>query len=211
MRIVMLGPPGAGKGTQAERLAEKLNVPHISTGDIFRGALAEETELGLKAKEYMDKGDLVPDEIVIGIVEERLEEPDCAQGFILDGFPRTIPQAEGLDAILSPQGLDRVINLEVEDRLLVERLTKRRVCSECGSTYHLLFDPPEVEEVCDECGGQIIQRDDDQEETVKNRLKVYRQQTAPLIDYYSQIDLLLNIDGEQGIEEVFVAILDELD
>jgi len=206
----MMGPPGAGKGTQAENLADKLDLPHISTGDIFRDALKKNTEMGQKAKEFIEEGELVPDNIVVGIVEERLSKNDCEDGFILDGFPRTIKQAEGLDNIIAPGELTAVLNLEVRDEVLVERLTKRRVCAECGATFHLLFDPPEDEKQCDKCNGNLIQREDDQPETVKNRLEVYSRETAPLISYYQKKDLLKSINGEQAINEVFEETLAKL-
>lgn len=173
MNIIMLGPPGAGKGTQAKMLVEKFGIPQISTGDMLRAAVAEGTELGKKAKEYMDKGQLVPDEVVIGIVEERLKKSDCEKGFILDGFPRTVPQAEALDKILEKMGkkIDYVINIVVPDVEILKRLTGRRTCKQCGAMYHVIYNPPKQEGVCDKCGGELYQRDDDKEETIKNRLK----------------------------------------
>lgn len=188
MRIVLLGPPGAGKGTQAVRLVEKYNIPHISTGDIFRKNLKEKTKLGLKAKEYMDKGLLVPDELVVDIVKSRLMEDDCKEGFLLDGFPRTVEQADALEAELNKLGwkLDGVINIEVKDEVLIDRLTGRLVCRKCGATYHSKFNKPKQEDVCDVCGGELYTRDDDKVETVKNRLDVYKNQTQPLIDYYTK-------------------------
>lgn len=208
MRVLLMGPPGAGKGTQAEVLTSRLEVPHVSTGDMFRKAIKEGTELGRKAKEYMDAGKLVPDEVTIGIVRERLAEPDCARGFLLDGFPRTVPQAEALDGILASMGmgLDAVINIEVPREKLVDRLTGRRVCRSCGATYHVLFNPPQTGGVCDHCGGELYQRSDDTVETVQNRLDVYERQTAPLIEYYRNKGLLQSINGDQPIEQVLVDI-----
>lgn len=209
MKLVILGPPGAGKGTQAESIIEKYNIPHISTGDIFRENIKNETELGKKAKGYMDKGLLVPDELVIDIVEDRLQRDDCKDGFLLDGFPRTVQQAVSLDAMLDKMGtkLDRVINIEVNPEILVERAVGRRICKTCGATYHIKFNPPKVEGVCDKDGTPLIQREDDTEETVSTRIKVYSDQTTPLIDYYKAQSLLLNIDGENEIDEVFKAIV----
>jgi len=188
MQLVLLGPPGAGKGTQAVRLAEQLGIPHVSTGDMFRAAVKDGTELGRKANEYMEAGALVPDEITIGIVRERLSTSECRPGFILDGFPRTLPQAEALSDVLDELELelDAVLYLELDDSVVVHRITGRRVCRGCGATYHVDFDPPDREGVCNECGGELYQRDDDAEETVRERLRVYKEQTAPLIDYYEQ-------------------------
>ena len=213
MRIVLLGPPGAGKGTQAVKLVEKYNIPHISTGDIFRKNLKEKTELGLKAKEYMDKGLLVPDELVVDIVKDRLVEEDCAKGFLLDGFPRTVDQADALETELSKLGikLDGVINIEVEDEVLIGRLTGRLVCRKCGATYHSKFNKPKAENVCDLCGGALYTRDDDKEETVKNRLLVYKNQTQPLIDYYTKKGMLKTIDGEADTDTVFAEICKALE
>ena len=209
MRLVIFGPPGAGKGTQAKMLSEKLGVPHIATGDIFREAVKAGTELGKLAKQYMDRGELVPDEVVIGIVEERLRRPDCSKGFILDGFPRTIKQAEALDEMLQRMGvkLDAVVNLEVSEDEVVKRISLRRTCRNCGAIYHLITNPPKKEGVCDKCGGELYQRDDDREETVRSRLRVYRQQTEPLLKFYEQRGLLKNVDGEKPIEEVFKEVL----
>lgn len=212
MRIILMGPPGAGKGTQAAKLTQKLAVPHISTGDMFRKAIKEETALGKKAKDFMDQGKLVPDEVTIGIVKERLAEPDCRNGFLLDGFPRIVPQADALDGILKELhvALDSVINITVLREILIERLTGRRVCKACGSTYHVIFNPAQVNDVCDECGGKLYQRSDDSMETVASRLDVYEQQTAPLIQYYSDKGLLKEIDGAQKMELVLADILTAL-
>jgi adenylate kinase len=211
VNIVLMGLPGAGKGTQAEKIIEKYGIPHISTGDMFRAAIKEGTELGMKAKSFMDNGNLVPDEVTIGIVRERLSKEDCLKGFLLDGFPRTVAQAEALENILSDLGkkMNYVINIEVDKDILMERLTGRRICKECGATYHLIFNPPKEEGVCDRCGGELYQRADDNEETVQNRLDVNIQQTKPLLDYYEDKGYLKNIDGQQDIVKVFAGI-DEL-
>ncbi|MBM7622328.1 adenylate kinase [Bacillus tianshenii] len=208
MNLVLMGLPGAGKGTQAERIVEKYNIPHISTGDMFRAAMKEGTELGLKAKSFMDQGQLVPDEVTIGIVRERLEKEDCKNGFLLDGFPRTVPQAEALEQMLEDLGrkIDYVINVNVDQSILMERLTGRRICKDCGSTYHLVFNPPSEEGVCDKCGGELYQRADDNEETVGNRLEVNVKQSKPLLDFYESKGYLQNIDGQQPIGEVFTDI-----
>lgn len=205
MHILLMGPPGAGKGTQAAKLVEKFGIPHISTGDMFRAAVKEGTPLGKQAKECMDGGQLVPDSITIGIVKERLAKADCCQGFILDGFPRTIDQADALDRTLVELGikLDRVINITVPDGELVRRMTGRRICKSCGATWHVTFHPPQNSDVCDKCGGIIHQRDDDKEETVVKRLTVYSAQTKPLIEYYQDKGLYTEIDGQQDIEDVF--------
>ena len=210
MKILLMGPPGAGKGTQAEKLTELFKIPHISTGDMFRKAQKDGTELGLKAKSYMEMGQLVPDEVTIGIVRERLAEEDCKNGFLLDGFPRTVQQADALEQILNDLGthLDAVVNLEVAKDFLVERLTGRRVCRGCGATYHVKFNAPKVEGVCDKCGGELYQRADDTIETVGNRLDVYAEQTAPLMDYYAAKGLLKHIDGSQSVEQVLADIKD---
>jgi len=211
MNLVLMGLPGAGKGTQAERIVEKYEVPHISTGDMFRAAMKEETELGLKAKSFMDKGELVPDEVTIGIVRERLSKSDCEKGFLLDGFPRTVVQAEALETILEELGrkIDYVINIAVDKDILMARLTGRRICKSCGATYHLVFNPPAEEGKCDRCGGELYQRADDNEETVQNRLDVNLKQTEPLLDFYRQKGYLKDIDGQQDIQDVFKDI-DEL-
>ncbi|MGG1290027.1 adenylate kinase [Bacillus smithii] len=205
MNLVLMGLPGAGKGTQAEKIVEKYEIPHISTGDMFRAAMKEGTELGLKAKSYMDKGELVPDEVTIGIVRERLSKDDCKKGFLLDGFPRTVAQAEALESIMSDLGkkIDYVINIDVDKDLLLERLTGRRICKSCGSTYHLVFNPPKVAGKCDRCGGELYQRADDNAETVQNRLDVNLKQAKPLLDFYSEKGYLKNIDGTQEINKVF--------
>jgi adenylate kinase len=212
MHILLMGPPGAGKGTQAARLVNSFNIPHISTGDMFRVAVKEGTQLGKKAKEYMDAGQLVPDEVTIGIVKERLMKPDCEKGFILDGFPRTATQAEALDKTLADMNikLDRVVNISVPETELIERMTGRRVCKACGHTYHYKFNPPACERVCDKCQGEVFQRDDDREDTVKKRLAVYQSQTKPLIEYYSKQGLYSEIDGEQDIDKVFLDICQSL-
>ena len=204
MKLILLGPPGAGKGTQAKMLTKRFSIPQISTGDILRAAVKEGTPMGLKAKEYMDAGGLVPDEVVVGIVRDRLLAADCDNGFILDGFPRTVAQADALQASLAEmdKALDRVISLEVDAEALVERLTGRRTCKECGRGYHVKFDPPREENICDACGGSLIQRDDDQEETIRKRLQVYADQTSPLISYYRDADVLIELDGMQPIPQV---------
>jgi len=208
MKIVFMGPPGAGKGTQAEKIVETYQIPHISTGDMFRKAIKDQTELGMEAKRYMDQGALVPDHVTIGIVKDRLSEPDCVKGFLLDGFPRTVEQANALDEILVSldSKIDYVINIDVDLSILKERLTGRRICRSCGATYHMIFNPPKVEGICDKCGGELYQRKDDNEETVGNRLEVYVKQTKPLLDYYSQAGNLVNINGQQSIDLVFADI-----
>ena len=212
MRLVLLGAPGAGKGTQADILKEKFEIPHISTGDIFRSNIKNNTELGKKAKEYIDKGLLVPDEITVNIVKNRLEEEDCKSGFILDGFPRTIPQAEFLDKVLSELNinLDYVLNIHVPDEELVKRLSGRRVCQKCGKSYHVIYNPPSQENKCDDCGGKLIQRDDDKEETVLNRLKTYHQQTEPLIEYYTKQGKLVTAIGQEEIEDTTKEVMKAL-
>lgn len=204
MKLILLGPPGAGKGTQAKILTDRYNIPQISTGDILRAAVKNKTAMGIKAKEFMDSGALVPDDVVVGIVSDRLLDSDCTPGFILDGFPRTVPQAEALAATLSRMGrdLDKVISLDVDPEALVERLTGRRTCRECGAGYHIAFDPPQKDDVCNVCGGELFQRDDDNEETIRKRLDVYLQQTAPLISFYEQAGILSSLDGLRSIAEV---------
>lgn len=207
-----MGPPGAGKGTQADELKDKLNIPHISTGDMFRKAQADKTAMGLKAKEYMDRGELVPDEVTIGIVRERLAEEDCKRGFLLDGFPRTVAQADALDQIMKDLGykLDGAVNLEVPLEKLIARLTGRRVCPTCKATYHMLYNPPKVEGICDNDGSALIQRDDDTEATARNRLSVYEKNTAPLIAYYREKGNLININGDQDMALVTKEIMQKL-
>ncbi|MFQ5812797.1 MAG: adenylate kinase [Anaerolineae bacterium] len=209
MYLVLLGPPGAGKGTQAERLEEDLHLPHVASGDLFRENIGNETELGLLAKGYIDQGQLVPDDVTIAMVRERLQRPDCDQGAILDGFPRTQAQAQGLDRMLADMGrrLDGVLYIAVSDEELVRRLSGRWICRQCQTPYHTIFSPPAREGVCDACGGELYQRDDDKPETVRARLRVYHQQTAPLIDYYRQAGLLVEVDGAGDIETVSAALL----
>ena len=211
MKLLIMGPPGAGKGTQAETLVKELNITHISTGDMFRAAIKEGTEMGKKAKEYMDAGKLVPDEVVVGMVKERLSQPDCEKGFLLDGFPRTIPQADALSETLQDVGitLDGVVNIEVPREKLMARLTGRRVCKACGSSYHMVFNPPKEEGKCT-CGGDLYQRNDDNETTVSERLNTYEAQTQPLIEYYNQKGVLINVDGDQAIGDVMTEILTKL-
>lgn len=208
MKIVMLGAPGAGKGTQAKMIAEKYSVPHISTGDIFRANIKNGTELGKEAKTYMDKGALVPDELTVRILLDRVAQPDCANGYVLDGFPRTIPQAEVLDAELTKlnEKIDYAINVEVPDENIIKRMSGRRACVTCGATYHIEHIPPKKEGICDKCGSELILRDDDKEETVKNRLSVYHEQTQPLIDFYNNKGVLRNVDGTVEMMQVFEAI-----
>ncbi|WP_282174124.1 adenylate kinase [Cytobacillus firmus] len=205
MNLVLMGLPGAGKGTQAEKIVQKYGIPHISTGDMFRAAIKDETDLGLKAKSFMDKGELVPDEVTIGIVRERLSKDDCEIGFLLDGFPRTVAQADALESILSDlnKKINYVINIDVDQSILMERLTGRRICKDCGATYHLVFNPPAKDGVCDRCGGELYQRADDNEATVQNRLDVNIKQTKPLLDFYETKGYLRNIDGQQDINKVF--------
>lgn len=205
MRLILLGPPGAGKGTQAASITKQYNVPHISTGDIFRKNIKEGTELGKKATAYMDKGELVPDSLVVALVEDRLTWEDAKEGFLLDGFPRTIAQAEALDSVLENMkcALNKVINIEVDSNILVERAVGRRICKNCGATYHIKFNPSKVEAVCDVCSGELYQRNDDNEETVTNRIKVYEAETSPLIEYYTNKNVILNVDGQQDISKVF--------
>ena len=205
MKIIMLGAPGAGKGTQAKRIAEKYTIPHISTGDIFRANIKEGTELGKKAKTYMDQGLLVPDELVVDLVVDRVQQDDCANGYVLDGFPRTIPQAESLDAALAKLNdkVDYAINVEVPDENIIKRMSGRRACLSCGATYHIEHIPPKVEGVCDTCGKELVLRDDDKPETVKKRLDVYHEQTQPLIDYYNGKNIPKEVDGTQDMSDVF--------
>lgn len=211
MRIVLLGGPGSGKGTQAKKLVDKYGIPQISTGDIFRAALKEGTPMGLKAKTYMDKGELVPDDVVIGVVEERLTKPDLDKGYMLDGFPRTLAQAEALDKILSSQKktIDHAVLVDVPDEELVARLSGRRTCknSDCGSMFHVMFNPPKKEGVCDKCGSELYQRGDDQEATIRERLTVYNKQTSPLINYYEKKGLLRKVAGVGPIDGIFAAIV----
>lgn len=208
MNIVLLGPPGAGKGTQAKRMIERYGIPQISTGDMLRAALKAGTPLGLEAKKYMDKGALVPDEVVVGLVKERIQQDDCQKGYMLDGFPRNVSQAGTLDAMLKELGqkIDHVVCIDVPDQELIQRLTGRRTCRECGAGYHVMFDPPKKDGVCDKCGGELYQRDDDNEATVTSRLKVYADQTKPLIEYYEKQGKLRKIDGLGSIDEIFERI-----
>jgi adenylate kinase len=212
MRLMLLGPPGAGKGTQADGISKKFNIPHISTGDIFRMNIKNGTELGKKAQEYMNQGLLVPDELVVNLVKDRLTHNDCKEGFLLDGFPRTIPQADALDKELNNMGikLDRVINIEVRKDILIERAVGRRVCKQCGAAFHIKFNVTKIEGVCDKCGGELEQRKDDLEETVTKRIEVYLEQTEPLIEYYTNKGIVLNIDGEKEIKTVFDDIIEGL-
>ncbi len=212
MKIIMLGAPGAGKGIQAKRIAEKYGIPHISTGDIFRANIKNGTELGKKAKTYMDQGALVPDELVVDLVVDRVAQEDAKNGYVLDGFPRTIPQAEALDAALAKinEKVDYAINVEVPDENIIHRMSGRRACVSCGGTYHIQYNPTKQEGICDACGGKLILRDDDQPETVKNRLQVYHEQTQPLIDYYSKQGILKEVDGTVDMNDVFHAIVEIL-
>ncbi|MBT2259554.1 MULTISPECIES: adenylate kinase [Priestia] len=205
MNLVLMGLPGAGKGTQAEKIVEHYDIPHISTGDMFRAAIKEGTQLGLKAKSFMDQGNLVPDEVTIGIVRERLNKQDCENGFLLDGFPRTVAQAEALETITKElnKQIDYVINIDVDQSILMERLTGRRICKDCGATYHLVFNPPAKEGVCDKCGGELYQRADDNAETVSTRLSVNVKQSQPLLEFYQEKGYLRNINGNQDINIVF--------
>ncbi len=213
MKLVLLGAPGAGKGTQAKKLIEKFGIPQISTGDLLRAAVAEGTELGKEAKSYMDKGELVPDSVVLGMMEERLSQDDCKNGYILDGFPRNTAQAEELDKMLDSLGmpLDAALSVEVPTEDLMKRLTGRRTCRECGQMYNIYFQPPAEEGKCDKCGGELFQRDDDKEETITKRLEVYQEQTAPLIDYYREKGILKTVTGTGDIDEIFQNVLQTLD
>ena len=209
MRLIMLGAPGAGKGTQAANLAKELNIPHISTGDIFRANIKNGTELGKKAKSYMDAGKLVPDELVCDLVADRIAKDDCKEGYILDGFPRTIPQAEALDKAVLALGtkIDYAVNIDVPDEAIITRMGGRRACLNCGATYHVQYNPPKKEGVCDICGHPLVLRDDDKPETVQTRLNVYHEQTQPLIDYYDKKKILVTVDGTQSMDQVFSDIL----
>ena len=212
MQILLMGPPGAGKGTQAANLAAELKIPHISTGDMFRAAVREGTPLGKKAKESMDKGELVSDEVTVGIVRERLQKDDCKSGFILDGFPRTVEQADALSKILADLNLNltKVLNIHVPAEDLIERAVGRRICKKCGATYHVKFNPTKKQDVCDECGGELYRRADDNAETMKSRLAVYDESTRPLIEYYQKAGVYVEIDGRQSIEQVRAALFDAL-
>ncbi len=209
MKIIMLGAPGAGKGTQAKMIADKYQVPHVSTGDIFRANIKNGTELGKKAKEYMDKGQLVPDELTVEILLDRVAQDDCKNGYVLDGFPRTIPQADVLDKELTKLGdkVDFAINVDVPDENIVKRMSGRRACLKCGATYHVEHIPPKQEGICDTCGSELVQRDDDKPETVQNRLSVYHEQTQPLIDYYTNKGILKTVDGTKDMQDVFNQIV----
>lgn len=209
MKIIMLGAPGAGKGTQAKKIAEKYGIPHISTGDIFRANIKNQTELGKKAKGYMDQGMLVPDELTLELIMDRFTNADCKNGYVLDGFPRTIPQAEALTKALADQqdAVDYAINVDVPDEAIVSRMSGRRACLSCGGTYHIKFNPTRVEGVCDACGGELVLRNDDKPETVQKRLDVYHEQTQPLINYYQSQNILKEVDGTLPLEEVFQAII----
>lgn len=208
MKIIMLGAPGAGKGTQAQMIADQYHIPHISTGDIFRANIKNNTELGMEAKKYMDQGKLVPDELTVRILLDRVAQADCADGYVLDGFPRTIPQAEVLDQELSKinDKIDYAVDVDVPDENIIKRMSGRRACLNCGATYHIEYIPPKKEGVCDKCGQNLVLRDDDKEETVKNRLQVYHEQTQPLIEYYTKKDILKTVDGTMDMKEVFAAI-----
>jgi adenylate kinase len=209
MNLILLGPPGAGKGTQAQMIVAQYHTPQISTGEILRAAVKEGTELGKQAKAFMTKGELVPDEVVIGIIDQRLREPDCKTGFILDGFPRTTAQAEALQTILTKIGksIDHVVNIEVDSEELVRRLTGRRTCNNCGGMFHILFHPPQKDGICDRCGGTLYQREDDREEAIRTRLKEYQKQTAPLIEYYEDKHLLRSIQGVGGQNQIFEQVV----
>jgi len=212
MKIIMLGAPGAGKGTKAKKIAEKYQIPHVSTGDIFRSNIKEGTQLGRKAKEYMDQGALVPDELTIGMLMDRIQQEDCKNGYVLDGFPRTIPQAESLQKAITEMGqkIDFAINVDVPDENIISRMSGRRACISCGATYHIVYNPSKVAGICDVCGSELVLRDDDKPETVKKRLAVYHDQTRPLIDYYKEAGVLVNVDGTQELNKVFSDITDIL-
>ena len=209
MKIIMLGAPGAGKGTQAKMIADRYNVPHISTGDIFRANIKNGTELGMEAKKYMDQGKLVPDELTVKILLDRVAQDDCKNGYVLDGFPRTIPQAEVLDKALNKIGdkIDYAVDIDVPDENIINRMSGRRACVTCGATYHIVHVPPKKEGICDGCGSELILRDDDKPETVKNRLTIYHDQTQPLIDFYTKKGILKSVDGTQDMNDVFAAIV----
>ncbi len=212
MKIIMLGAPGAGKGTQAIKIADKYGIPHISTGDIFRANIKGGTELGMKAKSFMDKGELVPDDVTIGMLLDRISEADCVNGYVLDGFPRTIPQAESLTKALAERNekVDFALDIEVPDSKIVERMSGRRACPKCGNTYHIVYAAPIKENICDKCGSELIVRSDDKPETVQDRLNVYHKQTEPLIQYYQNAGILRNFDGTQELEKVFQDIIEVL-
>jgi adenylate kinase len=209
MKIIMLGAPGAGKGTQAQMIAEQYHIPHISTGDIFRANIKNGTELGKKAKEFMDKGQLVPDELTVQLLLDRVAQDDCKDGYVLDGFPRTIPQADVLDQELTKLGdkVDYAINVDVPDENIIHRMSGRRACLKCGATYHIEHIPPKKEGICDKCGSELVQREDDKPETVKNRLSVYHEQTQPLIEYYTRKNILKTVDGTRDMKDVFSDII----
>lgn len=208
MKIILLGGPGAGKGTQAQKLSQKYDALHIATGDILRQAVKDKTEMGLMAKSYMDKGQLVPDDVVIGIIDDRLAQPDASAGFVLDGFPRTVPQANALDKLIAKLdiSLDAVVNINTSANVVVERLSGRRTCRDCQTVYHVTYSAPKKAGICDKCGGQLYQRDDDHEETIRERLQVYEKQTSPLLDYYRGSGKLVEVSGDSMIEEVYAAI-----
>lgn len=212
MKLIMLGAPGAGKGTQAKKIAEKYQIPHISTGDIFRANIKAGTELGMKAKSYMDQGQLVPDEVTIGMLLDRISQDDSKNGYVLDGFPRTIPQAESLTAALAERGekIDYAVNVDVPDENIISRMSGRRACIGCGATYHIVYNAPKKEDICDTCGEKLVLRDDDKPETVQKRLRVYHDQTQPLIDYYKKAGVLAEVDGTQNMEKVFQDIVEIL-
>ena len=213
MKIIMLGAPGAGKGTQAKRIAEQYGIPHVSTGDIFRANIKGQTPLGMEAKSYMDRGELVPDELTVKILLDRVAKEDCKNGYVLDGYPRTIPQAEVLDKAVEELGekIDFAVNVDVPDENIIDRMSGRRACLKCGATYHIKYMPPKTEGICDKCQSELVIRDDDKPETVKNRLSVYHEQTAPLIDYYTDKGILKTVDGTKDVDEVFTDIEDILE